>query len=85
MVRQTKHYITRKNNKIKGGKVIGSGGFGCILKPAIKCANHSRNKNNNKNNITKLMKIRHAKTEYKDIVKYKKILKDIPNYTDYFF
>lgn len=65
---------------IKGGKVIGSGGFGCVFKPAIKCKGQKRNEND----ITKLMKIKYAKGEYKGIQKYKEMLDSIPNYADYF-
>jgi serine/threonine protein kinase len=65
---------------IKGGKVIGSGGFGCVFKPAIKCKGQQRNEKD----ITKLMKIKYAKSEYKGIQKYKEMLDSIPNYADYF-
>jgi len=67
-------------NSLKGGKVIGSGGFGCVFKPAIKCKGQKRNETD----ITKLMKIKYAKSEYKGIQKYKEMLDSIPNYSDYF-
>jgi len=77
--------ITRKNknnnNKsLMGGKVIGSGGFGCIFKPALKCKKKPRVKNN----ITKLMKSKHVYSEYNEVIKYNNLLKKIPNYSDYF-
>ena len=28
--------------KISAGKVIGSGGFGCVFKPALKCNNKKK-------------------------------------------
>ena len=68
------------NEKIKGGKVINSGGYGCIFKPALKCLNRTRKKDD----ITKLMKRKYTKKEYHDIIKFKKILSVIPNYSDYF-
>ena len=37
----------------KGGKVIASGGFGCIFKPALKCKNKDKRQ---EDSITKLMK-----------------------------
>ena len=51
----------KKNSKrtIKGGKVIGSGGFGCIFKPALKC----KNKDRQNNKISKLMKKKYAVKE----------------------
>lgn len=67
-------------NDLKGGKVIGSGGFGCVFKPAIKCKNQKRNDKD----ITKLMKKKYANAEFKGIQKYKEMLKDIPNYSEYF-
>jgi len=69
---------TKKN--LEGGKVIASGGFGCVFNPAIKCKGQKRNKND----ITKLMKIKYAKSEYNGIQKYKEMLDSIPNYRDYF-
>lgn len=69
--------------KQKGGKVIASGGFGCIFKPALKCENETNNKDN-MNKISKLMTTKHAKDEYKQIEKYNNLLKAIPNYENYF-
>ena len=72
---------SRETRKItKGGKVIGSGGFGCIFKPALKC----RDKNFKNSQISKLMMSKNAKVEYKDIVKFLSYLKKIPNYQNYF-
>jgi serine/threonine protein kinase len=66
--------------KIKGGKAIASGGFGCVFKPAIKC----KTRKNKEVGITKLMKTKYAKAEYKEIEEFKNLLDDIPNYNDYF-
>jgi hypothetical protein len=68
----------------KGGKVIASGGFGCVFYPSLKCEKHDLRDNNNNNNISKLMTTKHAEDEYKQINKYKNILKVIPNYDNYF-
>lgn len=67
--------------KLNGGKAFASGGFGCIFKPSIKCKTR---KNKTNVGITKLMKIKYAKTEYKEIQEFKNLLDDIPNYSDYF-
>ena len=67
--------------KQKGGKIIASGGFGCIFKPALKCEN-TETKDANK--ISKLMTIKHATDEYNQIQKFKYILNVIPNYSNYF-
>ena len=38
---------TKKNYKInKGGKVIASGGFGCVFNPALKCQGKSKRETN---------------------------------------
>ena len=71
----------QKGNKQYGGKIIASGGFGCIFKPALKCQD-SETKETNK--ISKLMTIKHATDEYNQIQKFKNILNIIPNYTNYF-
>ena len=67
-------------NNIKGGKVIASGGFGCVFSPALKC----KNKKREKNKITKLMTEKHALAEYNEVMNIKKKLDKIPNYGDYF-
>jgi len=67
-------------NNIKGGNVIASGGFGCVFKPSLKCKGKPRNDNE----ITKLLKTKYAKSEFKYIQQFKKILDDISNYNDYF-
>ena len=78
-----------KTRKIKhGGHVIGSGGFGCIFKPALKCKTQKNNlKKINKRDtgkITKLMTVKHATKEYNEIQKFNKILSTINNYKKYF-
>jgi serine/threonine protein kinase len=74
------HTNNRTKKRIEGGKVIASGGFGCVFNPAIKCKGQKRNEND----ITKLMKIKYAKSEYSGIQKYKEMLDRIPNYSNYF-
>ncbi len=64
-----------------GGKVIASGGFGCIFDPALKCENTDIATNDQ---ISKLMTVKHATDEFKQIQKYNKILSVIPNYSNYF-
>lgn len=70
--------------KQKGGKLIASGGFGCIFQPALTCDNSFTNNTNNTNKITKLMTIKNATDEYKQIQTFKTILQFIPNYENYF-
>jgi serine/threonine protein kinase len=72
-----------------GGKVINSGGFGCIFLPEIICKNknknkHNKNKHNKTKKISKMMLNRHASDEYNQIMKIKQLVKKIPNYGDYF-
>ena len=67
-----------------GGKVINSGGFGCIFLPEIICKNKNKNKHNKTKKISKMMLNRHASDEYNQIMKIKQIVKKIPNYGDYF-
>lgn len=72
------------DNNLTGGKVIASGGFGCIFQPALKCNTQSKTKNKHTNRISKLMTKKHARTEYKEITKFQNLLKQIPHYSDYF-
>lgn len=67
-----------------GGKVVNSGGFGCIFRPAIKCINPEHIHHHKTNYLTKLMDVKNAKKEYNLITELKTHLKHIPNYQDYF-
>jgi len=67
--------------KKNGGKVIASGGFGCVFKPALLCKNTTKRE---KNKVTKLMKTKHAISEYNEINLIKNSISKIPNYEDYF-
>lgn len=64
-----------------GGKTIGSGGFGCVFRPALKCKGIPRTK---KKMVSKLMESKYAEIEYDEIMKFKKILQTIPNYKKHF-
>ena len=72
---------TKKKYNNKGGKVIASGGFGCVFDPALKCEGA---KNRDKNKISKLMTEKHAIQEYEEINKIKDKIDSMPNYKDYF-
>jgi serine/threonine protein kinase len=67
--------------KVIGGKVIGSGGFGCVFDPQLKCLNMRKR---DKNKISKLMIERYAVSEFEEITNIKEKLETIPNYQDYF-
>lgn len=72
----------KHNNKNNvGGKVLASGGFGCVFSPALKCEGSSKRETGR---ISKLMTERHALQEYHEIINFKDKLQDIPNYEDYF-
>lgn len=71
-----------KNNiDIHGGKVIASGGYGCIFYPRLKC---NDNKNDNDKTISKLMFKDDAHFEYKKIQEIKERLIDMKNINKYF-
>jgi hypothetical protein len=74
-----------------GGKVIDSGGFGCVFRPQLRCKKSRNNKNiiygDNKydeNGISKVMPKKYATSEYNELVKFISIIKTIPNYNHYF-
>ena len=79
-VKSMKNKTRKYCKKIKGGKVVASGGYGCVFKPALKCRGSTRNGSQ----ISKLMLSKNAKIEYKDIFKFLPYLKKIPNYQKYF-
>jgi serine/threonine protein kinase len=86
MVKTSKNKIVsskKKTNKNKcvGGKMLASGGFGCVFQPALKCYGATERE---KNKVSKLMTIKHANAEYNEITKMNNQLKSIPNYQDYF-
>ena len=71
-----------QNKKItNGGKIIATGGFGCIFSPALRC---NGTKKRRKNAITKLMISKYAQQEYNNLLKLNNLLNKIPNYEDYF-
>lgn len=73
---------TKKNHRNnKGGKVIASGGYGCVFNPALKCEGSSKRESGK---ISKLMTERHATQEYEEINEIKSKLDSIRNYEDYF-
>ena len=74
---QRKTRMRRKH----GGKVIGSGGYGCVFRPALRC-NGTRKRLSK--TISKLMLNKYVKREYMEITKYLPILQKIPNYKNYF-
>lgn len=75
--------FTKGQNNInnKGGKVLASGGFGCVFTPALKCEDVAHRE---KNKVSKLMTESHAREEYEEITAFKSKLDSIKNYKDYF-
>lgn len=64
-----------------GGKVIASGGYGCVFSPALKCEGTTKRETGK---ISKLMTSTRAKDEYSEILSIKEKLDEIENYKDYF-
>jgi serine/threonine protein kinase len=79
--RKYKQSRRRRKTHKHGGKVIGSGGYGCVFRPALRC-NGTRKRASK--TISKLMLNKHVKREYMEITKYLPILQKIPNYKNYF-
>ena len=65
----------------KGGRVLASGGFGCVFGPALKCKGENKRV---KNKVSKLMTEKHAIEEYEEINKINERLKSIKHHSDYF-
>jgi len=88
MVTKTKKYkkirsLRRRTHKrIKGGRPIKSGSYGCVFKPPLKC---DKNKSAElENGISKLMDDTSSKIEFDTILEVQSHIKDIPNNNDYF-
>ena len=85
-ISRKKHNLTggltsKLKDKLKGGKVLDSGGFGCVFKPALKCKKHNQRAIGS---ISKLMPSSDTDDEFYEISKYEPILKKIPHYRNYF-
>jgi hypothetical protein len=84
-----KYNKTIKKSRQDGGKVITSGGFGCLFDPPLKCIDDTTitspfTDNSNKRYVTKLMTEKNAQSEYDEIQILNNKLQTIPNYTNYF-
>lgn len=71
-----------------GGKLIESGGFGCIFRPQLKCDPRNVIAGDNEyigeKGVTKILKKKYGLSEYNEIKRFIPILKTIPNYNNYF-
>ena len=66
---------------MEGGKVIASGTYGCILKPALPCKGET---DRPENVVSKLMFERYANEEMDEIKQVLRRVKKVPNYTKYY-
>ncbi|MAP61389.1 MAG: hypothetical protein CMF82_00305 [Candidatus Marinimicrobia bacterium] len=64
----------------RGGDVVGSGAYGCVFNPPIKCKNKTRKKKG----ISKVMLKNDALNETLNIGLIKEIVKKLPNYKRFF-
>ena len=79
--KQSRWGLKTRTRRKRGGKVIGSGGYGCVFRPALRC-NGTRKRVSK--TISKLMLNKYVKREYMEITKFLPILQKIPNYKNYF-
>ena len=70
--------------KIIGGKVLDSGGFGCVFFPSIKCQHSDSKVSKNIKYVSKVMIKKYALDEVKLLKTIKSELKTIPEYKKYF-
>lgn len=66
---------------MEGGKVIASGTYGCILKPALPCRGETHRPTDT---VSKLMIKQHAEDEIKEIQTIFKKVKKVPDFTNYY-
>lgn len=77
-----KKHKKRTYGKRKGGRAIDAGSYGCVFKPAIKCADSTIPYSTK--NISKLMYKEDTEAELIEMAKVKKFVERIPNKEDYF-
>lgn len=82
--------------KTSGGSAVASGGYGCIFRPMIPCKKSdntmdihkteviSKNTTDKKEYVSKLMLNRDANAEISEVMRFYKIIQNIPNNQDYF-
>ena len=75
--RKSKRRNTRRR---AGGEPLGSGGFGCVFKPALKC----NDKEHRTTGISKMSIEKYSKQEMDEITRIKDKLHKIKNYEQYF-
>jgi hypothetical protein len=66
-----------------GGKPIGSGSFGCVFSPSLRCYDDTDAEQRD-DMISKLMLTEKANAEYNELTRFSKIIKQIPNYEKHF-
>jgi serine/threonine protein kinase len=87
--KKTRNRIKKRKNtrKRKGGEAIAAGGYGCVFKPALKCAtqqNEKNEKNKNTEMVSKLLMRENAYDEMEEIEKVLTYLKKNPRNSNYF-
>lgn len=85
--RSSKRSHKKRNDGDDAGKAIAAGGFGCVFKPAIACANPVIAKQMKKSGyeyITKVMDASYAEDEMKEVNTVLPIVSKIPNNKRYF-
>lgn len=75
-----KNRLSRRKSS-KGGKPIGSGGYGCVFHPALACRN---NQVTSANYVSKLMRRKYAKRENETMNTILSYIQSIPDYKRYF-
>ena len=79
----SKFYTTTVKNK--DNKVIGEGGFGCVINPNITCKMaNGKTIPSSRRYITKIMEPEDFEKEYEDVRNVKTILKKVPHYKQFF-
>ena len=72
--------VKKKTRSRLGGEALGSGGFGCVFKPALKC----KGSVNRTTGISKMSIEKYSKQEMLEITRIKNKLHKIKNYEQYF-
>lgn len=74
----------RRTRRSRGGKAIGSGGYGCVFRPALRCGEGTTSEPYDPSFVSKLMTVSDAREEAEEIERVMPILMRVPDRENYF-
>lgn len=82
--RVLRHNRRSDTRRVVGGGVVGSGGYGCVFAPALRCEGKDPFQRYGSQYVSKLMKRRHARSELLAARNTRRLLSDVKSASQYF-